>query len=157
MIDWARIPLHDREVVYRFLAKHKRVPMLSCPYTVFWEDPSDIDAPMRVSVVSNIWYSMARYGGILPPVEVYWQLAEEEAQPDFEEHKLGYLLHKTPPVPAMSAEEAIEYIIKKDIPFRVWRDYTGNKSILRIVPVKAIPHERRFRDAWQLAQHQGAA
>ena len=63
-------------------------------------------------------------GGILPPVWVYWELKKDEAKPDFVKHTRGYLLHNTEPVKAMTEEvNAIEYLIQKDIPERVWRDY----------------------------------
>jgi hypothetical protein len=52
----------------------------------------------------------------------------------------------------MTEEQAIEYLIQKDIPPRVWRDYAGNRCILRIVPVELIPSDRSFRNAWRIAQ-----
>jgi hypothetical protein len=52
----------------------------------------------------------------------------------------------------MAEEEAIEYLIKKDIPPRIWRDYRGNRVIMKIVPVELIPSDRTFRGAWKVAQ-----
>ena len=40
---------------------------------------------------------------------------------------------------AMTEEEAIEYLIQKDIDPSVWRDYKGNRTIMKIVPVELMP------------------
>jgi len=36
---------------------------------------------------------------------------------------------------------------ENDIPPRVWRDYKGNRQVLKIVPVQLIPTNREFRNA----------
>jgi len=56
----------------------------------------------------------------------------------------------------MTEEEAIEYLIQKDIPPQVWRDYKGNRAILRIVPVELIPSDRSYRNAWKIKQEMAA-
>jgi len=40
----------------------------------------------------------------------------------------------------------------KDCPVETWRDYKGNRTILKIVPVELIPTDRSFRNAWRIAQ-----
>ncbi len=65
----------------------------------------------------------------------------------------GSPLHDSLPVSAMTEEESVEYLIKKDIPPRVWRDYNGNRRILRIVPVETVPTDRSFRNAWKINQN----
>jgi hypothetical protein len=40
----------------------------------------------------------------------------------------------------------------KDIPPQIWRDYKGNRCILKIVPVEMIPTDRSFRNAWKINQ-----
>ena len=89
-------------------------------YRIVWEDP-DTDECAKITVPDPNWMACALQGGILPPVEVYWALQEDEAKPDFKKHTRGYLLHNTKPVEAMTEEQAIEYLIMKDIPQRVWR------------------------------------
>ena len=70
----------------------------------------------------------ALQGGILPPVWVYHELAKDEAEEGFTKHTRGYLLHDTPPVDAMTEEQAIEYLIMKDVPQSVWRTWDeGNR------------------------------
>ena len=48
-------------------------------YRIVWEDPEEPDAPAKVTVPDPNWLACALQGGILPPVEVYWALAEDEA------------------------------------------------------------------------------
>ena len=92
-------------------------------YRIVWEDPDKPEECSKITVPDPNWMACALQGGILPPVEVYWELAKDEAQPDFKKHTRGYLLHNTKPIDAMTEEQAIEYLIMKDIPQRVWREY----------------------------------
>ena len=46
-------------------------------------------------------------------------------------------------------EEAIEYLIMKDIPRRVWGK-EHNRQMFRIVKKDQIPSDRSFRNAWRL-------
>ena len=148
MIDYSQYKLWERELIFKY--QHKDLPQGN--YAILWEDPADPDAPTKVTRPSPTWLAMAVHGGILPPVEVYHALCEDEADPNFKGHTRGHLLHETPPVPAMTEEEAMEYLIMKDIPPRVWRDYQGNRSILRIVPVELVPTNRSYRNAWNINQ-----
>jgi hypothetical protein len=60
------------------------------------------------------------------------------------------------PIGPMTEEEAIEYLIQKDIPPQVWRDYKGNRCVMRIVPVHMIPSDRSFRNSWRVSQEPDA-
>ena len=116
---------------------------------VVYED--SVDAPAKVLVPDPNWMACALQGGILPPVESYWELAKDEAQPDFKNHTRGYLLHDTKPVDAMTEEEAIEYLIKKDIPQSVWKTWNkGNKPKMVICRTHQLPEHRQWRNAWQI-------
>src|SRR6056297_299285 len=150
MTDYRQHKLWEREMIFK--DQHKDLPQGN--YAILWEDPLG-DEPAKVTRPSPTWLAMAMHGGILPPVEVYWALREDEeahhkaaladlpsgateapaAKKNFR-HTRGHLLHETPPVPAMTEEEAMEYLVMKDLPPRVWRDYKGNRSILKIVPVE---------------------
>ena len=122
-------------------------------YRVVWEDPEEPDAPAKVTVPDPNWMACALQGGILPPVEVYWALAEDEAKPDFKKHTRGYLLHNTKPVDKMTEEQAIEYLIMKDIPQRVWRNYEkANRKRLVICKKQNLPSHRTWRNAWKINQ-----
>ena len=150
-IDLSELPLWQREQWYiHHLKKERELP--EPQYAILWEDPADPDAPAKVTLPSKEWLAMALRGGILPPVEMYWELAKDEAQPGFTRHTRGHLLHDSTPMPAMTEEQAMEYLVMKDIPQRVWKDYKGNRTILRIVPRELIPTDRSYRNAWRIAQ-----
>ena len=148
MINYSQHKLWERELIFK--DQHKDLPQGN--YAIMWEDPAAPDEPAKVTRPSPTWLAMAMHGGILPPVEVYHALREDEDAPGFTHHTRDHLLHEAPPVPAMTEEEAMEYLIMKDIPPRVWRDYQGNRSILRIVPVELVPTNRSYRNAWNINQ-----
>jgi hypothetical protein len=129
---WDR--LHD--------AKERLAPVQS-KYRVVFEDPAEPDAPVKVLVPDPNWFACALAGGILPPIESY--LADQEV-PDGQPKAHPY----APPIGPMTEEEAIEYLIQKDIPRRVWDDPTANRPRFAIVPVEAIPSDRTHRNAWKL-------
>ena len=121
-------------------------------YRVVYED--SIDECAKILVPDPNWMACALQGGILPPVEVYWALAEDEAKPDFKKHTRGYLLHNTKPVEAMTEEQAIEYLIMKDIPQRVWREYQkANKPRLVICKKNQLPSTREGRNEWKIDEN----
>ena len=131
-------------------AKEKLEPYRT-EYCVVWEDPETPDEPAKITHPDPNWMACALQGGILPPVQVYWALAEDEAKPDFKKHSRGYLLHNTKPVDAMTEEQAIEYLIMKDVPQSVWREYQkGNRPKLVICKINQLPKTREWRNSWQI-------
>ena len=122
-------------------------------YCIVWEDPDKPEECSKITVPDPNWMACALQGGILPPVWVYWELKKDEAQPDFVKHTRGYLLHNTKPVESMTEEQAIEYLIMKDIPERVWKDYEqANRKRLLIVKKEQLPQHRTWRNAWKIDQ-----
>ena len=119
-------------------------------YRVVYEDK--IDECAKILVPDPNWMACALQGGILPPVQVYWELAKDEAQPDFKKHTRGYLLHNTNPVEAMTEEQALEYLIMKDCPQHVWRNWNeGNKPKMVICRKDQLPGTREWRNAWKIS------
>lgn len=151
-IEWSDYKLWERELIFAEICKENSVSLDQPPYAIIWEDPTDLDDPVKITVPSPIWWAMALHGHILPPVNVYWELKKDESQPDFKIHTRGHLLHETPPVNPMTPEEAMEYLIMKDIPTEVWDKYKGNRKILKIVSRDMIPTDRTYRGAWRLVQ-----
>ena len=125
-------------------AKSRLAPVQS-KYRVLFEDPTQPDAPAAVLVPDPNWMAAALEGNILPPIDTYQR---DRDVPDGQPKEHPYAA----PIPAMTEEEAIEYLIMKDIPPQVWRDYQGNRCIMRIVPVELIPSDRSFRNAWKINQ-----
>lgn len=155
MMDYSIMTLRAREQTF-IPDRLREGPFPAPKYAIVWEDPSEPDEPAKITIPSSTWLAMAMHGGILPPVEVYHELAADGAQPGFTRHTRGHLLHETPPVPAMTEEEAMEYLVKKDIPQRVWRDYRGNRVVLKIVPRHLIPTDNIKRNALRINQKEDA-
>ena len=125
-------------------AKSRLTPVQS-QYRVLFENPAEPDAPASVLVPDPNWMAAALAGNILPPIDTYLR---DRDVPDGQPKEHPYAA----PIPAMTEEEAIEYLIQKDISPQIWRDYTGNRCIMKIVPVELIPSDRSFRNAWKINQ-----
>ena len=122
-----------------------RLDPVQSKYRVLFEDPDTPDEPAKVLVPDPNWMACALEGDILPPIETYQR---DRNVPDGEPKEHPY----AEPIGAMTEEEAIEYLVQKDIDPSVWRDYKGNRTILKIVPVEMIPSDRSFRNAWRIVQ-----
>lgn len=125
-------------------AKSRLTPVQS-KYRVLFEDPATPEAPAAVLVPDPNWMAAALAGNVLPPIDTYLR---DRDVPDGQPKEHPY----AEPIGAMTEEEAIEYLIMKDIPPAIWRDYKGNRVILKIVPVELIPSDRSFRNAWKVNQ-----
>ena len=129
----------------RLLEAKSRLKPVQSKYRVLFEDPTQPDAPAAVLVPDPNWMAAALAGGVLPPIDTYLR---DQNVPDGQPKEHPYAA----PIPAMTEEEAIEYLIMKDIPPQVWRDYQGNRAVMKIVPVELIPSDRSFRNAWKINQ-----
>ena len=125
-------------------AKSRLEPVQS-KYRVLFEDPATPDEPAKVLVPDPNWMAAALAGNVLPPIDTYQR---DRLVPDGRPKEHPY----AEPIGAMSEEEAVEYLVMKDIDPAVWRDYNGNRTIMKIVPVEMIPSDRSFRNAWRIAQ-----
>ena len=126
-------------------------------YRVIYEDPDQPDAPAMVLVPSDNWMQEAMEGN-LPPISVYWALQDDEQQAiaegrhdtfkhDPEKHAAQWA---APRIGPLTEEEAIEYLVMKDIPRRVWAE-EHNRPMFKIVTKDQVPSDRTFRNAWELA------
>lgn len=150
----------------RLLEAKERLAPVQSQYRVLFEDPSQPDDCACVLIPDPNWMAAALAGGVLPPIETYirdreveefFNASQAHLWPNFRQSfrwsEHGGASHAyAEPIGPMTEEEAIEYLIKKDIPPRVWRDYRGNRCIMKIVPVELIPPDRTFRGAWKVAQ-----
>lgn len=130
-------------------SKAKLAPVHS-RYCVVFEDPAEPDSPACVMTPDPHWLAAALAGDVLPPIEAY---LHDQNTPNGSPKIHPY----ADPIGPMTEEQAIEYLIQKDVPPRVWRDYKGNRCIMRIVPMSAVPSDRTFRDAWRMVQEQEMA
>ena len=129
----------------RLLEAKSRLKPVQSKYRVLFEDPNAPDEPAKVLVPDPNWMAAALEGDILPPIDTYQR---DRLVPDGEPKEHPY----AEPIGAMTEEEAIEYLIMKDIDPSIWRDYEGNRCIMKIVPVELIPSDRSFRNAWRINQ-----
>ena len=125
-------------------AKSRLAPVQS-KYRVVFEDPSTPDEPAKVLCPDPNWMAAALEGNILPPIDTYQR---DRLVPDGQPKEHPY----AEPIGPLSEEEAVEYLIMKDIDPSIWRDYNGNRIIMKIVPVELIPSNRSFRNAWKINQ-----
>jgi len=130
---------------HRLVKSRKQLKPVQSKYRVLFEDPTTPDKPLKVLVPDPNWMAAALAGNILPPIEAYQR---DRLVPDGEPKEHPY----AEPIGSMTEEQAIEYLIMKDIDPSVWRDYKGNRVIMKIVPVEMIPSDRSFRNAWRIAQ-----
>ena len=130
-------------------AKQKLEPYQT-QYAVVYED-IDMNCCSIMTPDPNAMAALI-HGGVFPPVWVYWELAKDEAQPNFKRHTRGYLLHDTPREGPKTEEEAVLYLIRKDIPQHIWKNYkTSNSVKMKIVKRTQLPKNREFRNAWRVA------
>jgi hypothetical protein len=127
---------------------HEHLTPVQTDLVIVWEDPDAPDSPACVTVPAPEWLAMAMYGGLLPPVEHYH---DERRDPDGtfvgpKDHWSAYT-----PLGALTEEEALEYIVMKDIPRRVWDPPEGsNARHFVICRREQLPATRRWRNAWTL-------
>lgn len=129
----------------RLAEAKSRLESVQSKYRVVFEDPATPDEPAKVLVPDPNWMAAALEGNILPPIDTYQR---DRDVPDGQPKEHPY----AEPIGPMSEEEAIEYLIMKDIDPSIWRDYNGNRTIMKIVPVELVPSNRSFRNAWKINQ-----
>ena len=122
-----------------------RLDPVQSKYRVLFENPAEPEAPAAVLVPDPNWLAAALAGDVLPPIDTYLR---DQNVPDGEPKEHPY----AEPIGAMTEEQAIEYLVMKDISPAIWRDYKGNRTIMKIVPVELIPSDRSFRNAWRITQ-----
>jgi hypothetical protein len=116
-------------------------------YRIVFE-PND-EEPAQITIPAPEWLAMAMFGYLLPPVWVYHEI-EANLTPKGSVTN-GHLLHETPPLPPMTEEEAMEYLLQR-CPREVWDPPHGtNRQRFVICRAEQIPTTRTYRDAWRLA------
>jgi hypothetical protein len=146
---------------------------------IVWEDPADLDAPAKITTPSPQWLRMATLGGVLPPVEAYHDarlsieltdgrsyqgvtyleaqdlrlFAKEKGEQVRQERVTDYPVHAAPVISSLTEQEALEYILYKDVPARAWSKAHGashNRPNFVIAPRENVPTNRFVRNAWSL-------
>jgi hypothetical protein len=115
-------------------------------YVVLFEDPLEPDAPAKVLIPAPEWMYQAMQGGELLPIGAHFKLREE-----ISEDERYDIIYNTPKLPPLTEEEAIMYLIIKDIPQHVWGDKTANKPRFKICKRRQFPETREWRNAWRMS------
>jgi hypothetical protein len=126
-------------------------------YRVIYDDPLAPDEPSSVLVPSPEWMADAM-AGMLPPISAYWALhdAEQKAILDGRHKEFRHaqdafdLQFNNSKIGPLSEREAIEYLILKDVPRRVW-GHKHNRPMFAIVHKDQLPKTREFRNAWRMS------
>lgn len=126
-------------------AKDNLDPVHSDYRVAFEVDP--LDGALSVLVPDPNWMAAALHGNILPPVQVYQQFETDEIGRITNGHTLNAAV-----IGPMSEEEAMEYLVQKDIPAHVWQDNNTNAKRFIICRKDQLPGTRTFREAWTLKQ-----
>src|SRR6056300_709003 len=127
-------------------------------YRVIFEDPHKPEEPAMVLVPSPNWIEEAKAGN-LPPIHVYWDLKEDEEKAIAEGRHSEFKhdpekwnkQYTAPRIGPLTEEEAMEYLVMKDIPKHIWA-VQYNRPMFRIVKTEEVPSDRSFRNAWRMAQ-----
>lgn len=159
----------------------ERLAPVKPSFAIVWQDPAHPDAPASITAAAPEWMAAALAGGVLPPIEQYHQMVIEvigkmpdgqlvaaqttglglpECIIDFQGAggtvegmaviESNFSTYE--PIGPMTEEQATEYLVKKDIPHRVWGDHDRiNSRRFKIVPITAIPEKGKHRNAWELA------
>ena len=138
-------------------AKRNLTPFYSDYRVVF---DADIDGISSIMVPDPNWMAMALEGGYVPKIEAYisdqkrmkdWMLANPQVP--FSWSKVGGALHPyADTADAMTEEDAIEYLIQKDVPN--YEKLVAKDNSLKLVICKKdqLPDTRKWRGAWQINQ-----
>jgi hypothetical protein len=111
-------------------------------YIIVYEN--DIDEPCRVLHPSPAFMACAMNGGILPTLETYRNVRAGKVK--------GNELHTSKPSEAMTEEETISFLVKRDVPQHVQEsNLTSNRNKILICKRDKLPKTRVWRNAWVLS------
>jgi hypothetical protein len=154
----------------RFVWASQALPRFVSDLRCVFEDPAQPDEAVRVLIPAPEWMACALAGGILPPIEVWHAMPLELTSDEGEKIICDFLaaqqvrlektithevllphhnLHAARPIGPLSEAGAMEYLIMKDVPFRVWGK-SHNRPMFRIVNAAQLPASRAQRGAWRL-------
>lgn len=142
----------------RFLEAKNQLTPFHSEYVILHEDPEYPERPASITVPSPNWMAAAMAGGIIPPIEAFLQdqqtldayIERHGSSIGFDWRNYSRCYGYCEPAEKMSEREAINYLIMKDLPARVWRDYRGNRSILRVVKRSELNDNCKYRSAWRI-------
>lgn len=125
-------------------------------YKILYENPDFPEESVNVVTPTEEWLEEAM-SGKLPSIKVFLKLKEAEQTAIKENRHVNFKHNKedydaqftTPRIAPLTEEEAMEYLLLKDVPQNVWGK-SHNRQLYRFVRNTQIPSDREFRNAWRL-------
>ncbi len=153
----------------RVAASRDQIDTVEVRHVIAFADPYDLDAPMTFLYPDSRCVAELMAGGIHPPIEVLhglrlrltyddgtstecdWRAASyfRATRKVISETLLDNRIVDFVAAPPMTYEQAIEWIMQKDVPFEVWGK-KHNRSMMAIVPRAAVLEDRTHRKSWKL-------
>ena len=129
-------------------------------YAVLFNDPDNLEDPAKIMYPADYFIKQAMIGE-LPPVSVFLQLRlDEEAWNEvnegtgFEHDEEKWKMQFTAPnIEPLTEEEAMEYLVIKDLPTKVWSK-KHNRPMFKIIRKSEISADRTFRNAWEMTEEE---
>lgn len=164
---WMRIFRTQRLIDFK--AGQESFPEID--HVIVYEDPFDMEAPVRVCRPQPMCVHQLLFGGVHAPIEAHLEHkllminsdgsgdvvakfeADEYAKRHdvISQHVVDYRRVHDEVMQALSYEKAIEWIMMKDVPYLVWANNGGqNRRKFAIADRSAIPHDCSQRNAWRL-------
>jgi len=164
----------------RISANHDDIEAKDPEWVAIWECDYEDDgkAPMKVTIPSGQCIGELMKGGIHCPIEAHWNsqllIVAKDGQHTVvsqieapkvrarmkidnggieNEWVVDYRRPHNEVAPAMTFQEAHEYIFAKDVPQYVWSGAKRNRPSFLIIPKTKLPPTRRFRNSWKLADY----
>lgn len=156
----------------RIAASRHFVEPVDVPYVGAWHDPFEAAAPMKVTTPSGRCISELMKGGIHPPLEAHlgakillvaksgkYDVVDQIDAPEWRQRHgeivnewiVDYRRCHAETAPPMGLEDAIEYVLMKDVPHYVWGT-KRNRRMFAVMDRSRIPKDRRLRNAWKLEE-----
>lgn len=153
--DLSHLHLFERE-----LYAHEHLQPVEPKYAIVYENPDDPEASCCIVHPAPWMLAMLMAGGYQPPIEAHFRdqakianwIAEGNDPQKFSFDQVGGAEHPhcAPMTEPMTEEQAMEYIMMKDVPQHVWA-VERNRPYVKIVRREMVPADRTYRNAWRMA------
>ena len=127
-------------------------------YVVLFEDPLYPDHPVQFMIPTPEFMNQAVEGGHLPHISAYLEDSSYQERWMADNPGKDFVWDREPKhwsaerIGPLTEEQAIEYLIMKDLPKRIWNDPKSNTTRFAIVKRSQLPETREWRNAWRLKQ-----
>lgn len=153
-----QVSINSEHLWDRLVWASQTLDKVQSDYRIVFEDPLNPEESAKILTPDPNWMACALYGNILPEVGAYLEdqkvvnqyILDNGSMEGFDWNKQGGAKHPYADVVGpMTEEEAIEYLILKDIPSHIWsKQYNSPK--IKIIKTNQLPKHREYRNSWRL-------